>query len=194
MYTLIAPSVPCFTAGNYGCYSGVLAEARCNSRYLLYGASGYYYKENNMKINSCSMKGFTLIEPLVVVLIIGILAAVALPQYNKAVERARGAQIVTFLNAYAKAADAWTLEHGCEDNEAYWNIENQLDTDLSAIIDQVEQMIVGSMSLDCNFVNITGTKMDIQYQRQGKQWILTYCEGKDSICTYLGQHLPTQTN
>ena len=57
-------------------------------------------------------KGFTLIELLVVVLIIGILASIAIPQYQKAVEKARMTEGLTMLRAIANAHKAYYMGNG----------------------------------------------------------------------------------
>ncbi len=55
------------------------------------------------------MKGFILIELLVVVLIIGILAAVALSQYQKAVLKSRYAGLMPTAKAIADGNDLYYL-------------------------------------------------------------------------------------
>ena len=59
-------------------------------------------------------KAFTLIELLVVVLIIGILASVALPQYQKAVEKSKAAQAFVVLRSVGQAIEAHMLAGNSE--------------------------------------------------------------------------------
>ena len=65
-------------------------------------------------MNMLTKKGFTLIEMLVVVLIIGILAAVALPQYNKAVEKSKASEALLILKSLRDQQAMCILEKGVD--------------------------------------------------------------------------------
>ena len=73
-------------------------------------------------------KGFSLIELLVVVTIIGILSSIALPMYNKAVERSRAAEGITLVREIARANALYRLE-----NEDYTDNILELNLDFGGI-------------------------------------------------------------
>ena len=66
---------------------------------------------SNKSKMSCN-QGFTLVELLVVVLISGILAAVAVPQYQKTVERSKATEAMNMLSSIAKAHQTHYLANG----------------------------------------------------------------------------------
>lgn len=78
--------------------------------------------------NEAGEKGFTLIELLVVVLIIGILSAVAVPQYQKAVWKSRAVQLFTLARSLGTAQDAFYMANG-----SYPTQFSELDLDFNAL-------------------------------------------------------------
>ncbi|MBR2866078.1 MAG: prepilin-type N-terminal cleavage/methylation domain-containing protein [Elusimicrobiaceae bacterium] len=76
-------------------------------------------------------KGFTLIELLVVVLIIGILSSVALPQYTKAVHRAR-------------ATEAWTIGKSVRTaQDVFFMANNEYASDMEDLDIQIPEISIG---------------------------------------------------
>lgn len=70
-------------------------------------------------------KGFTLLEVLIVVIIIGILAAIALPQYITTIEKARSGEAVANIGSIRTSIDRyWYQNASINEDLDYLDIDN----------------------------------------------------------------------
>ncbi|MGH8017836.1 MAG: type II secretion system protein [Opitutaceae bacterium] len=67
-----------------------------------------------MKNRNSKKKGFTLVEIMIVVVIIGLLAAMAIPAFNKVRQQSQNKTIINNLRQISAAAQQYFLEHGVD--------------------------------------------------------------------------------
>ena len=107
-------------------------------------------------------QGFTLIELLVVVLIIGILSAVALPQYQTAVERSRATEALTQMAAVSDALQRYHSQHETFPAD---NAFNKLDVEIPIVSSSNEGNTYGGKNFTLKFTTNSPSKVTIEASR-----------------------------
>ncbi len=93
-----------------------------------------------------SKKGFTLIELLVVVIILGVLTSIAMPQYRKAMDRAKAAEAMEMLPALFESRERWRIFNGYT-----WDNGSIKKADGTTVSPSVRALDVEAANMNSNF-------------------------------------------
>ena len=139
-------------------------------------------------------EGFTLIELLVVVLIIGILSSIALPQYTKAVEKARVAEAKIVLKSIVDATTRYGLENDtCTTNLADLDITVPVSNYFTYYIDECATVAGASNQGDAVAVAAARVGKDYEvflygphYDTSEDEKGIFRCSGSETVCKAAG--------
>ena len=110
-----------------------------------------FYQEIKMKnINKLDQKGFTLIELMIVIAIIGILAAVALPAYQDYTIRAKASELVLASSAAKNSISEYALV-----NSTIAGIPATL------AVQSINQGMVASLYWDGTYITVVGNATNL---------------------------------
>ncbi len=128
--------------------------------------------------------GFTLIEVLVVVLMLGILSSIALPNYRRSLERARIAEVQTLLRAIYDSRERGAMERNYDSYSALPSSSkfgfNKLDITVKGTFSGTNntQLTTANFRYDMSGASLTATAIKGDYSG-GK---VSY-DGQQFTCT-----------
>ena len=97
------------------------------------------------KPSPITIQAFTLMELMIVIVIIGVIASFALPQYHKTVERAYEREAIRNLTMVHAAEQVYQVENG-----TYWNSGTQGDCLANLNTNLRLNIIAGEMTYGCD--------------------------------------------
>ncbi|RYF27587.1 MAG: type II secretion system protein [Chloroflexi bacterium] len=152
---------------------------------------------NNPKKNT----GFTIVELLIVIVVIGILAAITIVAFNGIQQRARNTQVITGVNAYVKALkqyqainseyppQAGCMGAGYPSNQCWvgsqgnYGVGTDLDTRLATVMSGPKPTLATSlMAIGIN----DNTRAGALYNVTPVPRVVFYLQGINQPCTVAG--------
>ncbi len=126
-----------------------------------------------------SKKGFTLVEIMIVVVIIGLLAAMAIPAFQRVRQNSRVSAMDNDARQLASAAQQYMLENSTTTvTVSYTTTTGAIGSPLS---DYVKQLGVGYTNLNSSAITVDGT-FAFNHPQSGSTTDLEYnAEGQRSI-------------
>ena len=131
-----------------------------------------------MKNKNASKRGFTLVEILIAVLIIGVLMSIAVPMYQGSIDKSRWAKLLSPSRAIANAQEAMLMSQG-----KYTTAKEDLDVSLPNDGEYDYQLYTVENGDEANLVRVESDKLDnvrlARYYEKNEGFSnQLYCEAK----------------